>query len=866
MARVLGLSFFFHNSAAALVCDGEIVAAAEEERFARQKNTNQLPKLAIEYCLEAADLGSINDLDAIVFYEKPIRKLLRNLDGVIETWPLSLINFSTHLPRFLKKKLNVYRVLRESLPEYRGRIFFSEHHLSHAASAFYCSPFKRAAILTLDGVGEYETTTLGWGDDLDIHLKKSILFPHSIGLLYSALTSYLGFEVNDGEWKVMGLAPYGTPRYAKQFEELVNCNEDGSFQLNLRYFAHHYSSRWSANHRRWEELFGFPRREPEAPIDSHHQDLACSGQKMVERMILSLASEAQRVGNGCENLVIAGGVGLNGVANGLIDRSRLFKNVWVQPAAGDEGGALGAALLVSQQFFRDKRCRELEHVYLGPAYDEEEIESLLREQSIPYVRLSNEALVQQTADFIQAGKVVGWFQGRMEFGPRALGARSILASATLPEMKAVINEKVKFREFFRPFAPAVLLEDVHEYFEVAPGTALPFMVKVLPVRTDKRHLIPAVTHQDGSARIQTVTEKTNPLFHRLLKELKVRSGIPVILNTSFNVRGEPIVCSPQEAYDCFLNSGLNALVLGNFFIAEKRQAPLPPQIIPTVCLANDRGTVSGRVLEFYRKLPFNAFGSAIDAANDLRKSNRVKQYPCVDKYLKRHRGATLLDVGCGAGWFVNSCASFYDEVLATGIDFNPGALRQARNVNRLIPYGKKARFVQSNLFEFEPQARFDIVNSLGVLHHTPDCHAAIRHVLGWVKPGGYLHLGLYHQYGRQPALELFSRLKAEGTTLEELLEKFRRLNPDFSDETQLLSWFRDQVLHPYETQHTYDEIFHLLAEEGWQVEATSINQFQPIRSLGHIVAMEKKYAEIANRSFQKKRYFPGFFTVWAHQQ
>ena len=442
MAKILGLSFFFHDSAAALVCDGRIVAAAAEERFCRRKHTNEFPKQAIEYCLETGNLESVNDLDAIVFYEKPILKFHRIVETLVAVWPFGLKTFTRRLPSFLTSKFNILRVIEKMLPGYAGQILFSEHHMSHAASAFYCSPFEEAAILTIDGVGEWETTTIGEGKGQDITLERAIHFPHSIGLLYSALTSYLGFRVNDGEWKVMGLAPYGEPKYLDQFRRLVGMKPDGSFALNMRFFVHHYSSQWTAHNRRWHDLFGFPRRDPKDELQQHHEDLARSGQAVVEELILNLAREARR-NSGCKNLVIAGGVGLNSVANWRIEQEGIFENVWIQPAAGDDGGALGAALLVSQQLYNDNLCSEMKDVYLGPEYSEDEIVSFLEMREIAYDRFDDEQLVAHVADLIAAGKVVGWFRGRMEFGPRALGSRSILADATNPEMKSIINGKIK---------------------------------------------------------------------------------------------------------------------------------------------------------------------------------------------------------------------------------------------------------------------------------------------------------------------------------------------------------------------------------------------------------------------------------------
>lgn len=405
MAHVLGLSCFFHDSAAALVSNGTIVAAAAEERFNRRKHTNEFPRHAINFCVDAAGFSSINELDAIVFYEKPLRKMLRVVEGMVATWPRSLPDFARRLPGYLRGKVNILSVIERELPGYQGRILFTEHHLAHAASAYYCSPFDECAILTVDGVGEFETTTIGSARNGEIRLERSIHFPHSIGLLYSALTAYLGFRVNDAEWKVMGLAPYGRPTYVDQFRRLLSIQDDGSFALDLRYFAHHYSSEHSANVAAWESLFGFPVRRPDDELQQCHHDLARSGQAVVEQMVVALAGAAKRL-SGADNLVIAGGVGLNSVANWRVEESGLFQRVWIQPAAGDDGGALGAALAVSQSMFRDSPTPEMTHVYLGPDLTEADVASFLEQEGVPSQRLTDDELIEAASDALVAGKVV----------------------------------------------------------------------------------------------------------------------------------------------------------------------------------------------------------------------------------------------------------------------------------------------------------------------------------------------------------------------------------------------------------------------------------------------------------------------------
>ncbi len=889
MATVLGLSFFFHDSAAAIVRDGQVLAAAAEERFTRRKHTNEFPKLAIEYCLAAAELASINQLDAIVFYEKPLIKLHRIVETLVAVWPFGLSAFVSRLPVFLGAKFNIQRILERELPAYHGEILFAEHHQSHAASAFYCSPFEEAAILTVDGVGEWETATIGRGRGREIELQRAIHFPHSIGLLYSGLTSYLGFRVNDAEWKVMGLAPYGEPRYVEQFKKLVHVRPDGSFALDMRYFVHHYSTTWTAHHRRWQELFGFERRDPAAELEQHHEDLARSGQAVVEELILGLAREARRR-SGSRNLVLAGGAALNSVANWKIEAEGVFDYVWIQPAAGDDGGALGAALAVSQQMFDDPPVPELKHVYLGPEFSAGQIDGLLERRGIEHRRLGDDELVEHVAGLLADGKVVGWFQGRMEFGPRALGSRSILADPRSAGMKATINRKIKFREYFRPFAPVVPLENVHEYFDVEPGTELPFMLKVPRVRADKRDVIPAVTHEDGTGRVQTVTEETNGLYYRVLRAFERRTGVPVLLNTSFNIRGEPIVCTPDDAWRCFENTGIDALALGHCLmqksaaaaeidydegyalsdaleagIGEERGDQVEARATVMTPLADPEDTVKERVLSFYKELPFNYYSNAVDTAIELSRSNRVKAYPPLHRHLARSNGTRGIDVGCGAGWFVNSCAHYYGASFL-GIDLNPDVLEQARSVARLMEGCERASFQAADVFRFQAAGTFDVVNSLGVLHHTEDCHAAIRRVLSWVAPQGRLHLGLYHLYGRRPFLGHFAELRDKGASEERLYAEFKRLNPEIKDETHMQSWFRDQVLHPHETQHTYEEIDDLLRSEGFVIEATSINGYKRLPGRERLIRMEREL-EQASRSalYKKHRYYPGFFVVWARR-
>ena len=565
--NILGISCYYHDAAAALVQDGQLVAAAEEERFNRKKHDPGFPKLAIEYCLAEAGITR-EQVDHVVFYEKPFVKFDRILNMYTFTWPHSMVSFLKAIPLWLKDRLWMRNDIQKNLEMEEKEILFAEHHMSHAASAFLVSPFEKAAILTLDGVGEWATTGRGYGEGNQIHLEEQISFPHSIGLLYSAITSYLGFRVNDAEWKVMGLAPYGEPKYVEQFAELIDMKPDGSFRLNMKYFAHHWSSKRMFN-RRFERLFGRPQRLPESELEDFHRDIAHSGQKIVERIIVNLA-RATHEKYGIDDLCIAGGVGLNSVANWRILKETPFKRVWIQPAAGDSGGAVGAAFFVWNVLLGNPRTYEMKHAYLGPQYSDDECEAVLKARNIPYEKYDRDALVKESAKQVAESKVIGWYQGRMEFGPRALGSRSIIANPMNPEMKDIINAKIKFREKFRPFAPAVLLDRAHEFFEMDEGLELPYMLMVPKVRAEVRDKIPAVTHEDGTGRVQTVTRRDNALYYDMIEEFGKHSGVPVVVNTSFNVRGEPIVNTPENALNCFLKTGMDVLVLGNCIVDKSR--------------------------------------------------------------------------------------------------------------------------------------------------------------------------------------------------------------------------------------------------------------------------------------------------------
>ena len=567
--NVLGISCYYHDSAAAMVCDGELVAAVEEERFNRVKHYSGFPAMSIAYCLEQAGL-SIDQVDHIGFYEKPLVKFNRIIETILAQWPRSYWSWCKAMPIWMLTKLRIGDQIRKNLNVDKD-ILYCQHHLSHAASAFLVSPFDEAAVITADGVGEWITTGWGIGKGTEIDLKQQISFPHSVGLLFSAITAYLGFRVNDAEWKVMGLASYGRPTHVDKFRRIVDIKEDGSFRLNMDYFAYTYSTRRTFS-RKWEQLFGRKQRPKETELDDFHADIAHSGQKIVEEIMVKMAAHVHKV-TGLDNVCIAGGVGLNCVANWRILQESGFKNIFIQPAAGDSGGALGVAFYIYNSVLRRPRTYAMSHALLGPLFNDHEIIEVLGRNKAVYELIGDESeLIDRTARLIADGKVVGWFQGRMEFGPRALGSRSLLADPRNPKMKDIINAKVKFREAFRPFAPAVLKERAHEYFEMPPGMDAPFMLLVPSVRPEKRNVIPAVTHQDGTGRVQTVTPDNNPRYYQLIHRFGELTGVPVVINTSFNVRGEPIVCTPQDAYKTFINTGIDVLVIGNCIVTEKPAA------------------------------------------------------------------------------------------------------------------------------------------------------------------------------------------------------------------------------------------------------------------------------------------------------
>ena len=592
---VLGISAFYHDSAAALLDGGEIVAAAQEERFTRKKGDDSFPRHAVDYCLREGRV-TIDDVEAVAFYDKPLLKFERILETYLGVAPRGFSSFLKAGPLWIKEKLYTDRAIRDSLGGYTGKVLYAEHHESHAASAFYPSPFEEAAILTVDGVGEWATASIGHGNGSAIELIRELHWPDSLGLLYSAFTYHTGFKVNSGEYKVMGLAPYGEPKYVKAiYDNLLDLRDDGSFRLNQSYF--NYLSGLTMTNDRFSNLFGGPPRIPESPLTQREMDLARSIQDVCEEIVLRMVRTAHRE-TSSNSLCMAGGVALNAVANGRVSRESEFHNLWIQPAAGDAGGALGAAVLAWHRYLEKPRTPRstdsMRGAQLGPAFSDEEIQTELDRANAVYERLSAAEIAARTAALLAGENVVGWFQGRMEFGPRALGARSILADPRNPKMQALINLKIKFREGFRPFAPSVLEDCAGEYFDLDGES--PYMLIVAPVKESRRlplpsnsekwgidllnvprSDIPAVTHLDYSARIQTVSRERTPQFHQLITEFFRLTGCPLLVNTSFNVRGEPIVCTPADAYRCFMRTHLDYLVIGSFVLSKKDQPQLDDQ-------------------------------------------------------------------------------------------------------------------------------------------------------------------------------------------------------------------------------------------------------------------------------------------------
>jgi len=590
---ILGISAFYHDSAACLLKNGEIVAAAQEERFSRIKHDQAFPSNAIKYCLEESGI-SISEIDLVSFYDKPLLKFERILETYLAFAPLGVKSFLKAMPVWIKKKIWIKEIIKDEL-NYTGNIIFPEHHESHAASAFFPSPFNESAFITMDGVGEWATTSFGFGKGNKIELMADIKFPHSLGLLYSAFTYYTGFRVNSGEYKVMGLAPYGKPKYKSLiYKYLINVKEDGSFKMNMKFF--NYCAGLTMTSSKFHKIFGGKPRKPESKLTQKEMDLACSVQEVTEEIILKMAKHVKKV-TGMKYLCLSGGVALNCVANGKLLRSGLFDDIWIQPASGDAGGALGCAFFTWYQYLDNQRkannkSDSMKGTYLGPEFKNNDIELFLKENNYSYTKLSGQELPEKIADLIASGNVIGWFQGRMEFGPRALGARTIIGDARSSDMQKTMNLKIKNRESFRPFAPSIREENISDYFDIDRKS--PYMLLVANVKKDKqikilgdqnsnfgleklnvvRSEIPAVTHVDYSARIQSVSYQTNPLYHDVLSKFNEKYACPLIVNTSFNVRGEPVVCSPNDAYLCFMRTEMDNLIMGNYLLYKSEQKPL----------------------------------------------------------------------------------------------------------------------------------------------------------------------------------------------------------------------------------------------------------------------------------------------------
>jgi len=877
--HILGISAFYHDSAAALIVDGDIIAAVQEERFSREKFDARFPARSVAYCLREAGLTP-DQLDYVVFYDKPLLKFERLLETYLAYAPEGLRSFNMAMPVWLKKKLFMRRAIRDGIgASSRIPLLFLDHHESHAASAFFPSPFEEAAILTLDGVGEWSTTTYGMGRGNKIELTHHLRFPHSLGLLYSAFTYYTGFKVNSGEYKLMGLAPYGQPVYQDAiYKHLIDLRPDGSFSLNMDYF--NYCQGHTMTNRRFDDLFGGPPRAPDSELDRRHMDLAASIQAVTEEVLLRMTRALHRE-TGARNLVLAGGVALNCVANGRLQREGPFESIWIQPAAGDAGGALGAAQFVWHQLLdkpRDVRpCDSMHGSLLGPRYSTAEIEAFLKGTGASFQRFRNEAgLLEHAAQALADGKVVGWFQGRMEFGPRALGSRSILGDPRSPRMQATMNVKIKFRESFRPFAPSVLHEHAHEWFGIGRNDPSPYMLIVAPVvdcrrtplssedqetlRNDPdlvrrvnitRSSVPAVTHVDYSARLQTIDER-HGRYQRLLKAFYEKTGCPVVVNTSFNLSWEPIVNTPAEAYRAFMQSEMDTLVLEDF-VLEKTSQPLGLSIwshpagaasdspwadpltgdplvvtcggarnpvtgtcypvadgIPQLFVPTDAVEYSEDVTEtvkaFYEKTPFPNYED-VDTPRALLEKARAGLFARLLNDQIPY-DARVVEIGCGTGQLTNFLAIAHRSVV--GVDLCLNSLRLASQFK--TTHGlERAAFAQSNLFR--PALRdgfFDYVISNGVLHHTSDARRAFQRISRLARPGGYVIVGLYNRYSRSLHAARRTLFQWTGLTSEWLDPHFGHMDAAGKRE----AWFRDQYCHPHETSHTISEVLDWLPACG----------------------------------------------------
>jgi carbamoyltransferase len=879
--KILGVSAFYHDSAAALIDDGRIVAAAQEERFTRKKNDSDFPAHAIRYCLtEAGVVG--RDVDHVVFYDKPFLKFDRLLETYLAFAPRGYTSFRTAMPLWLKEKLFQKRLLHEEFSELDAdladpaKLLFTEHHLAHAASAFYPSPFEQAAFLTMDGVGEWTTTSAGFGRSNELLITQEILFPHSLGLLYSAFTYYTGFKVNSDEYKVMGLAPYGEPRYVSTIlDNLIDLKPDGSFRLDLDYFD--YCTGLTMTNARFDALFGGPPRKSDERLTQRHMDLAASIQAVTEEVVLRL-TRALAKESGSANLCLAGGVALNCVANGKVLRDGAFKDVWIQPAAGDAGGALGAALAAyhiyrGQPRHTNNQPDAMGGAYLGPSFSPAAIRACLDCVGADFREVDDEALFDEVVTALTEEKVVGWFQGRMEFGPRALGNRSILGDARSPRLQRELNLRIKYRESFRPFAPAVPREDVAEYFELDYDS--PYMQLVAPVRRE-RHIamtpeqqslegidklnvprsdIPAVTHIDYSARLQTVHAATNERFHRLLRTMHARTGNSVLVNTSFNVNDEPIVCSPEDAYRCFMATEMDMLVVGNAILRKEDQLPALPAsaapgdaLIPTRLLnclkapgasddatleridgafrcsqtgrlypdeagvpsllagieSAERDPITGRVKAFYEENPFPNYDGVQDYGDLV---NRGMKTPFMKRLLEAvGHNKLVLECGCGTGQWSHFLSMNNNHVLGIDLSLSSLSLAVEHKIRNGVP---RSAFVQMNIFELGiKDESFDVVISSGVLHHTKDARRAFASIVRKVKPGGIVVVGLYNWFARVPTAVRARLIGLLGPKIDYVVRNRIR------DPRKAEIWIRDQYYNPHETWHSIDEVMDWFRQDG----------------------------------------------------
>ncbi len=869
MTAILGVSAFYHDAAASLVIDGEIVSAVQEERYTRKKNDDDFPVHAIEACLRQAGLTAA-ELDFVGFYDKPYLKFERLLETYLAYVPRGFRSFATAMPVWLKQKLWLPREMKRGLKGAYDKAFvFAEHHQSHAAGAFFPSPFEDAAILTFDGVGEWATASFGTGRGNRLELSHELRFPHSLGLLYTAFTYYAGFKVNSDEYKLMGLAPYGDPIYYDVIlEKMIDLKADGSFRLDMSYF--NFAAGLTMTSESFHRLFGGPPRKPDSEITQRHMDVAASIQKVTEEVMLRATRHVHAI-TGMKNLCLSGGVALNCVANGRLLREGPFESIWIQPAAGDAGSALGVALLIWHQLLDKPRTPKPSDAekgaLLGPEFSDQEIDRFLCSSGASFIRIpDDDTLVERVADLLAAGNVVGWFQGRMEFGPRALGSRSILGDARRAEMQSVINRKVKFREGFRPFAPAVLREYADDFFEYGAAQDSPYMLVVCPVQDDKRlglsevdagargleklrvrrSVIPSVTHVDYSARIQTVDAERHGLYRRVIEAFHRKTGCPMVINTSFNLGWEPIVCTPEEAYRTFMSSDIDVLCMGHFLLTKREQRSWVevggderPQrilqgLLASPCCQADMASsdagfactkcrrlfpveegiprlfwphetigsdsdVTERVKAFYEETPFPNYQEHESLRSLIEKSRRGRYAQMLDEAIPYN--STVLEVGCGTGQLSNFLGIACRRVVGTDLCLNSLRLgekfRSEQDLDRIC-------FAQMNLFRpaFKPES-FDVVLCNGVLHHTSDPFGGFRGLVPLVRPGGYIVVGLYNRWGRLMTdlrRAIFRVTGGRGRRLDPYL-RTAELGADKEK-----AWFADQYRHPHESKHTVAEV------------------------------------------------------------